>query len=95
MHTLAIIGVPSSAGARRIGQEKAPQALRQAGLVAQMQSAGLAALQIFARGRQFAGMVVTEFNGDRDVDGTSAERLAQGITGALWGPIHDAGNTCP
>jgi arginase len=38
----AIIGVPSSAGAHHAGQERAPQALRQAGLVDRLRAAGLA-----------------------------------------------------
>lgn len=38
--TLALIGVPSSAGAHWPGQEKAPQAFRAAGLVEQLAAAG-------------------------------------------------------
>ncbi len=41
MNKLAIIGVPSSAGARLTGQERAPQAFRQAGFIENLQSAGL------------------------------------------------------
>jgi arginase len=37
----AIIGVPSSAGARRAGQEGAPSALRAAGLFSSLQERGL------------------------------------------------------
>lgn len=37
---LAIVGVPSSAGARALGQEKAPAALREAGLVERLREAG-------------------------------------------------------
>jgi arginase len=37
---LAIIGVPSSAGARRVGQEKAPGALRAAGLIDTLRQRG-------------------------------------------------------
>jgi arginase len=43
MTKIAIIGVPSSAGARQTGQEKAPQAYRRAGLIEQLRSAGLTA----------------------------------------------------
>jgi arginase len=39
--TIALIGVPSSAGAHWPGQEKTPQYLRNAGLVARLESAGL------------------------------------------------------
>jgi arginase len=39
---LGVIGVPSSAGAYAPGQEKAPRALRDAGLLAGLKSAGLA-----------------------------------------------------
>lgn len=39
--SLAVIGVPSSAGARRTGQEGAPAALRAAGLVEQLRAKGL------------------------------------------------------
>jgi arginase family enzyme len=35
---IALIGVPSSAGARQVGQEQAPQSLRAAGLVQRLQS---------------------------------------------------------
>lgn len=38
MNGLAIIGVPSSAGGRRTGQEKAPAALRAAGLVEELRT---------------------------------------------------------
>jgi arginase len=38
-----VIGVPTSAGAHWPGQEKAPRALRDAGLIEQLDSAGLAA----------------------------------------------------
>lgn len=43
MHTppIALIGVPSSAGARRAGQEGAPAALRAAGLVERLRGEGL------------------------------------------------------
>ncbi len=37
---IALIGVPSSAGARKVGQEQAPQCLRAAGLVQRLQSNG-------------------------------------------------------
>ena len=42
MRPLGVIGVPSSAGAYAPGQEKAPRALRDAGLLAGLKSAGLA-----------------------------------------------------
>jgi arginase len=38
---LGVIGVPSSAGAYAPGQEKAPQALRDAGLLAGLRAAGV------------------------------------------------------
>ena len=41
MRKIGIIDVPSSAGARRTGQERAPQAFRQAGFIEHLQSAGL------------------------------------------------------
>jgi len=41
MNQLALIGVPSSAGARRTGQEQAPAALRAAGLLERLREAGL------------------------------------------------------
>ena len=41
MRKIGIIDVPSSAGARRSGQERAPQAFRQAGFIEHLQSAGL------------------------------------------------------
>lgn len=39
--TIALVGVPSSAGAHWPGQEKAPQYLRHAGLVARLEAVGL------------------------------------------------------
>ena len=38
---VALIGVPSSAGARRTGQEGAPAALRAAGLLERLRAKGL------------------------------------------------------
>jgi len=40
MRKIGIIGVPSSAGARRTGQERAPQAFRRAGFIERLHSAG-------------------------------------------------------
>jgi arginase len=40
-HTIGLIGVPSSAGAHWPGQEKAPAALRELGLIERLQDAGL------------------------------------------------------
>ena len=40
-HTIGLIGVPSSAGAHWPGQDKAPRALREAGLVERLESVGL------------------------------------------------------
>jgi arginase len=41
MNRVAVIGVPSSAGARRIGQELAPKSFRRAGFIERLCSAGL------------------------------------------------------
>ena len=41
MSGLVVIGVPSSAGARRVGQDKAPQSFRQAGLIDGLRRGGL------------------------------------------------------
>lgn len=41
MNKIAVIGVPSSAGARRVGQEQAPQSFRQAGLIEGLRASGL------------------------------------------------------
>jgi len=46
MDKLAVIGVPSSAGARHTGQDRAPEALRAAGLVERLQSNGLPVLDL-------------------------------------------------
>lgn len=46
MDKLAVIGVPSSAGARHTGQERAPEAFRGAGLVECLQSKGLAVIDL-------------------------------------------------
>jgi arginase len=42
VHRTALIGVPTSAGTHGPGQEKAPQALRRAGLVGRLEAAGIA-----------------------------------------------------
>ena len=39
--SLVVLGVPSSAGAHGVGQEKAPAALRAAGLIGGLRAAGL------------------------------------------------------
>jgi len=41
MNKIAVIGVPSSAGARRAGQECAPQSFRRAGLIESVRAGGL------------------------------------------------------
>ena len=41
MSDLVVVGVPSSAGARRVGQDKAPQAFRRAGLIDGLRRGGL------------------------------------------------------
>ena len=41
MREWVMIGVPSSAGAHHAGQERAPAALRSAGLVGRLRAAGL------------------------------------------------------
>ncbi len=44
MRRIGLVGVPSSAGAHWPGQEKAPAALREAGLVARLEAAGCRAV---------------------------------------------------
>lgn len=46
MKKICILGVPSSAGARRTGQERAPQLFRRAGLLEKLQSVGLEATDL-------------------------------------------------
>ena len=41
MKRVAVIGVPSSAGAHGIGQERTPQSFRRAGIIEHLQSSGL------------------------------------------------------
>ena len=41
MNRVAVIGVPSSAGAHGIGQERVPQSFRRAGFSERLHSAGL------------------------------------------------------
>lgn len=41
MNKIAVIGVPSSAGARRVGQEGAPQSFRRAGFIEGLRAGGL------------------------------------------------------
>ena len=46
MNRVAVIGVPSSAGARRIGQERAPQSFRQAGFIERLKAAGVEVIDL-------------------------------------------------
>jgi arginase len=46
MKKISIIGVPSSAGARQTGQERAPQSFRQAGFIEHLHSAGLEVIDL-------------------------------------------------
>lgn len=46
MNRLAVIGVPSSAGARRIGQERAPQSFRRVGFIERLQAAGMEVIDL-------------------------------------------------
>jgi arginase len=57
--TVALIGVPSSAGAHWPGQEKTPRFLRDAGLVARLESAGL---EVF----DFGDLPVLRFRPDKE-----------------------------
>ncbi|MDH3408942.1 MAG: arginase family protein, partial [Gammaproteobacteria bacterium] len=45
-NNIALIGVPSSAGARQVGQEQAPQCLRAAGLVQRLISRGYSVMDL-------------------------------------------------
>ncbi len=81
--TLGLIGVPSSAGAHWPGQEKAPRALREAGLVERLESLGL---EVFASSPRFAGLTITEFNPDHaDEEGTLAAVFTSELAAALAG----------
>jgi len=89
---LGMLGVPSSAAAHGPGQERAPAALRAAGLPQRLSEAGLAVdeamtcLAVFARHQGLAGLVITEFNPDHGAeDGSTADALARGLAGALAG----------
>jgi arginase len=46
MNKIVVIGVPSSAGARRVGQERAPQSFRQAGFIEGLRTAGLEVVDV-------------------------------------------------
>jgi arginase len=41
LNKIVVIGVPSSAGARRIGQDRAPESFRRAGLIERLRAGGL------------------------------------------------------
>ena len=57
--TVAVIGVPSSAGARRRGQERAPEVLRSAGLLERLASAGIEC-------QDFGDLAMVRYEYDRD-----------------------------
>jgi arginase len=46
MKKICIVGVPSSAGARQTGQERAPQSFRRAGFIEHLHSAGLEVIDL-------------------------------------------------
>lgn len=46
MQKIAVLGVPSSAGARRVGQERAPRSFRSKGLVERLRSAQLEVMDL-------------------------------------------------
>ncbi len=43
----------------------------------------MAALSVFVASRKLAGLVITEFNADRDADGTLAHRFVDAVVKAL------------
>jgi arginase family enzyme len=43
----------------------------------------MAALSVFVASRKLAGLVITEFNADRDADGTLAHRFVDAVAKAL------------
>ena len=43
----------------------------------------IGALEVFAGSREFAGLVVTEFNAERDGDGALARRLVDAVASVL------------
>ena len=52
-------------------------------------SQALEALRVFVSSPRFAGLVITEFNAERDAAGTCAERLVAAVTEALQVDAHD------
>jgi arginase family enzyme len=46
-------------------------------------ASAFAALHVFAKARNCAAVVVTEFNAELDPDGSHAEHLVDGLVGAL------------
>src|SRR5262249_16141385 len=71
-----MIGVPSSAGAHHVGQERAPGALRAAGLAERLGAAGESVLDI-------GNLPVAKFVTDRDHPG--GRNLPAGVRGAREG----------
>jgi arginase len=45
----------------------------------------MGALDVFLASDKLAGLVITEFNADRDADGTQAWRLVEAVANALEG----------
>ena len=81
---LAIIGVPTSAGAFAPGQEQAPAALREAGRnegVSYEQA--IAALHALLADPTLSGLTITELNPDHTEDDNTVRRFTKAIVDGL------------
>jgi arginase len=82
MGPLALVGVPTSAGTHGPGQEKAPQALRRAGLVRGLEAAGMAVhdegdLPLAMYRAAVPDPRQRDLDGVAEVDGRVADRVAE------------------
>ena len=51
----------------------------------------MSALEVFIARRKFAGLVITEFNADRDTDGTLARRFVDAVAKVLGKKVIKSG----
>jgi arginase family enzyme len=84
MNSIAVVGVPTSAGAHAPGQERAPEAFRRAGVIDALSARGFG---VDDRG-DLARVTVCEFNPDHvDEEHALVRTFVERLAGALPKPV--------
>jgi len=80
---LTVIGVPSSAGARRSGQEQGPHSLRRAGLLEHLRTAGLQVID-------YGDLPLTAFTPDPDNPKRQNVERVKAVNDRVAAAVHEA-----